>query len=369
MGATTESGALAMIAADGVVGLTSRIEELHRAIADRSFRSPGAAPARAVHDAISGAVYAGLRHAGQAAGAVAAAPLPERAISASPRGAAVQAALNGWLGDRLADPASPLAVQMAVRVAGRDLTLAPAAIADAFPDATGRIVVFTHGLGESEAAWRLRARARGGTYATALRDAHGTTAVFVRANTGLAIADNGVRLADLLEQLVAGWPVEVERIDLIGHSMGGHIGRCACHTAAGRGDAWLDPLAVTVTLGTPHRGAPLEQAAARTAELLGRLPEAAPLGAVIDSRSTGIKDLRVGVDLPAHEGARHYAVAATLTASERHLVARALGDALVLLPSAHHGFAEDVIAHVGGIDHLALLNDPRVEERLLAWLA
>jgi hypothetical protein len=151
--------------------------------------------------------------------------------------------------------------------------------------------------------------------------------------------------------------------------MGGLIGRCACHTAAERGDAWLDALQVTVTLGTPHRGAPLEQAAARTVELLALVPEAAPLGAVIDSRSTGIKDLRVGVDLPAHEGAQHYAIAATLTASERHLVARALGDALVRLPSAHHGFAEDVIAHVGGIDHLALLNDSRVEERLLAWLA
>jgi pimeloyl-ACP methyl ester carboxylesterase len=369
MSATTESGALATIAADGVAGLTSRIEELHRAIADRSFRSPGAAPARAVHDAIAGAVYAGVRGAERAAGAVAAATLPERRLSATPRGAAVQSALNGWLGDRLAAEDSPLAVGMAVRVRGRDLALEPTAIAGAFPDASERIVVFTHGLGESETAWRLRARARGGTYATRLNEQHGTTAVFVRANTGLPIADNGERLADLLERLVAGWPVDVRRIDLIGHSMGGLIGRCACHVAAQRGDAWLDALQVTVTLGTPHLGAPLEQAAARTVELLALVPEAAPLGTTIDTRSAGIKDLRVGLDLPPHEGARHYAVAATLTASERHLVARALGDALVLLPSAHGGFAEDAIAHVGGIDHLALLNDPRVEERLLDWLA
>jgi pimeloyl-ACP methyl ester carboxylesterase len=369
MAATTESGALAALAADGAAGLTTRIEELHRAIADRSFRAPGAAPARAVHDAIAGAVYAGVRRAGRAAGTVAAATLPDRRLSATPRGAAIQSALNGWLGDRLAAQRNPLAVEMAVRVDGRDVALDPAALADAFPDASGRIVVFTHGLGESETAWRRRARARGGTYATALRDAHGTTAVFVRANTGLPIADNGVRLADLFEGLVAAWPVAVERLDLIGHSMGGLIGRCACHTAAERGDAWLRCLRVTVTLGTPHRGAPLEQAAARSAALLALLPEAAPLGAVIDSRSAGIKDLRAGVDLPPHMGARHYAVAATLTASDRHVVARALGDALVRLPSAHHGFAEDVIAHVGGIDHLALLNDPRVERRLLTWLS
>lgn len=369
MGATTESGALATIATDGVAGLTSRIEELHRAIADRSFRSPGAGPARAVHDSIAGAVYAGVRGASRAVGVAAAATLPDRRLSATPRGAAVQSALNGWLGDRLAAEESPLAVRMAVRVDGRDLVLAPEAIGGAFPDATGRIVVFTHGLGESETAWGLRARARGGTYATRLREAHGATAVFVRANTGLPIARNGEQLADLLCALVAGWPVAVERIDLIGHSMGGLIGRSACHVAAERGDGWLDAMQVTVTLGTPHHGAPLEQAAARSVKLLSLLPETAPLGAIIDSRSAGIKDLRVGLDHAHHEGARHYAIAATLTASERHLVARALGDALVLLPSAHGGFAEDVIAHVGGIDHLALLNDPRVEERLVEWLA
>jgi len=374
---TTEAGALAGIAADGFAGLTSRIEELHGAIADRSFRSPGAAPVRVVHDAIAGAVYAGVRGAGRAAGRLADHALPDRRLSATPRGAAVQSALNGWLGDRLEAEHSPLAVPMAIRVGGRDLALEAEAIADAYPDASGRIVVFTHGLGESEDAWRLRARARGGTYATKLRDALGTTAVFVRANTGLPIADNGERLADLLEALVAGWPVQVERIDLIGHSMGGLIGRAACHAGAARGDAWIAPLCVTVTLGTPHFGAPLEQAAARTADALGLVPEAAPIGKVIDSRSAGIKDLREGLDLPLHAPCRHYAIAATLTSSDRHLVARALGDALVLKPSAHGigrggkrtGFLEDAVAHVGGIDHLALLNDPRVGELLLDWLS
>jgi pimeloyl-ACP methyl ester carboxylesterase len=367
--ARSEAGALAAVAADGVAGLTTRIEELHRAIADRSFRAPGSQPARRLHDAIAGPVYTGVRGAGRAAGAIAAAALPDRRLSASPRGAAVQSALNGWLGDRLDADDSPLAVVMAVRAGGRDVPLDPDAIAAAHPHATGRIVVFTHGLGESEDAWRLRARTRGGTYATALRDALGTTAVFVRANTGLPIAANGERLADVLEALAAGWPVAVERIDLIGHSMGGLIGRAACDVAARRGDAWVQRLAVTVTLGTPHHGAPLEQAAAHAAALLSLVPEAAPVGRVIDARSAGIKDLRVGLDLPPHAGARHYAVAATLTASDRHPIAWALGDALVRRHSAHGGLADDAIAHVGGIDHFALLNDPRVEARLLAWLA
>jgi pimeloyl-ACP methyl ester carboxylesterase len=362
---STEPGAVALLAADGVAGLARRAEELHQAIADRAFRTPASAPARALHDAIAATAYASVRGASRAAGAVAAATLPERELTAGPRGAAVQSALNGWMGDRLAANASPLAVTTAIRAHGRDLELTPAAIANAFPDATGRIVVFTHGLGESEAAWRLRATARGATYATTLHDQLATTAVFVRANTGLPIAANGARLAQLLDALVAGWPVEVERIDLVGHSMGGLIGRAAC-TAGG---AWLDHLQVTVTLGTPHHGAPLEQAAQHAVELLDLVPEAAPVARVIDTRSVGIKDLRHGLATERHGEARHYAVAATITQQPRHLLARLVGDALVLLPSAHGGLADDAIAHVGGIDHLALLNDPRVEERLLAWLA
>ncbi len=58
-------------------------------------------------------------------------------------------------------------------------------------------------------------------------------------------------------------------------------------------------------------------------------------------------------------------------------MARALGDALVLKHSAHGigrggrrtGFRDDAVAHVGGIDHIALLNDARVEALLLDWLA
>jgi hypothetical protein len=392
-----EAAALASLAGRGLAGAVRRIEEVHQAIAERSFRSPGAQPSRAVHDTVSGAVYGIVRGGGRLAGAALAAGVEGRDFSGSPRGALVQSALNGLHGDLLEAEDSPLAVSMAVRVKGRDVETTPAALRAAFPDATGRIVVFVHGLGETEAAWTLRAERRGGaTYATRLADEHGVTPVALRFNTGLHISDNGRRLADLLEALVAGWPVAVDRLDLIGHSLGGLVGRSACHVGAGRGDAWIDVVATTIGLGTPHHGAPLEQAVNLLGWLLRRAPESTPLATVLEARSAGIKDLRFGaiceadwvdvdpdallddrrVDVPLHDGARHYAVAATLTADDRHPLARVLGDALVLAPSAHGigrgdrrtGFADEDVHHVGGIAHLGLLNDARVEEQLVRWL-
>jgi pimeloyl-ACP methyl ester carboxylesterase len=398
---THEAAALADLAGRGVAGAVQCVEDLHRAVADRSFGSPGGSASRRVHDAVAGGVYGAVRGAGRLAGSAASSAAARREggaklLSRDARGALVQSALNGFLGDRLAEQDSALAVDMTVRARGEDVAPTAEALAAAFPGATGRIVVFVHGLCETETAWRLRARERGGTYADALAREHGTTAVFVRFNTGLHISENGRLLADLLERLVAGWPAAVDRLDLVGHSMGGLVGRAACHVGSQRGDRWIDAIRVTVTLGTPHHGAPLEQAVNVAGWLLRRAPESAPLASVLELRSAGIKDLRFGaicdddwadcdpdallddrrVDVPLRDGARHYAVAATLTRSDRHPLARVLGDALVLTPSAHGigrgdrrtGFADDDVRHLGGADHLALLNHAEVEALLIDWL-
>jgi pimeloyl-ACP methyl ester carboxylesterase len=377
MAAEREAAALATLAGQGFAGAVRRIEELHRAIAERSFRSPGAQGARAVHDTVASAVYAGVRGGARLAGGAAAVAARDRAISATPRGALVQSALNGFLGDRLDQDRSPLAVATAIRCRGRDVEPTPAGLRAAFPTATHRVVVFVHGLCEDENAWRLRAAQRQGTYATRLEAELGVTPVFVRYNTGLPIADSGRRLAELLERMTAAWPVAVRRIDLVGHSMGGLVGRAACQAGHERDHRWIASLRTTVTLGTPHHGAPLEQAVDAAGRVLRRAPESTPLAEVLDLRSAGIKDLRAGlVDVPLCAGARHYAVAATITSSDRHVVGRALGDTLVLVPSAQGrgrggrrtGFAEDDVRHLAGAHHLALLNHPEVEALLVAWL-
>jgi pimeloyl-ACP methyl ester carboxylesterase len=359
----SELGALADLATEGFDGAVARVAETHAAIAART-------PASGAHDAIARAVYAGVRGTGRVVGAGAAAAIRARGggprLSATPGGRLAQGALNGLYGDRLERAGSALAVPMAVRAGGRDI--APAEVAGAGP----RPVVFLHGLGEDDAAWSLRRGERGGTYATRVLAPLGRTPVTIRYNTGLPIAENGRRLDALLDELVATWPVPVECVALVGHSMGGLVIRAAAHAASERGPdaAWPALVDASVSLGTPHRGAPLEQAVALAARGLGVFPESRAFQTVVDSRSAGIKDLRRGLrdEVPLLPGARHHAVAATLTADAGHPVARAVGDLLVLTASAH-GIDADTLRHVGGHDHFDLLNSPALDELLREWLA
>lgn len=403
---TSELGALAELAADGFGGAVTRVQELHEAVADRSFGTGGPASAacsapRAVHDAIAGSVYATVRGAGVLLGlgasrtvrAVGGGPR----ISDHPRGRLAQGALNGIWGDRLDEAASPLAVPMAVRLDGRDVAAEREAIAAAFPSATARPVVFIHGLCESDAAWSIRAAERGGTYATRVLPEVGGTAVTIRYNTGLRISENGRRLAALLETLVDAWPVSIERLALVGHSMGGLVIRSGGHAGTEGGHRWPALVDTTISLGTPHLGAPLEQAAHLATWALGAVPESRPIAAVLRARSAGIKDLRHGrlvdaewetldadalrgferADVPLLEGARHHVVAATLTESPAHPLARIIGDLLVLTPSAHGlqgrrrvvAFEDESCRHVGGHGHFDLLNSPALDGFLREWLA
>jgi pimeloyl-ACP methyl ester carboxylesterase len=189
----------------------------------------------------------------------------------------------------------------------------------------------------------------------------GAAPVTIRYNTGRSIADNGRTLSLLLDELVATWPVPVERLALIGHSMGGLVIRAA----AEHGETWPALVDATVSLGTPHGGAPLAQAAQLAGRALALVPESRPFGAVLEARSEGIKDLARGLAVDALPDARHLAVAATLSADARHPVGRLAGDLLVLHASAHGIEAEYV--HVGGHDHFDLLNTPALDERLGEW--
>jgi len=257
-------------------------------------------------------------------------------------------------------------------------------------------VVFVHGLMETEFTWRVGAGPDGETYAGRLRRDLDATAVDIRYNTGRHISENGLSLADLIEELVAAWPVEVERIGLIGHSMGGLVARSACHLGAERGDAWVRQVRHSISLGSPHMGAPLAQGVHWASAALHALPETRPLAAFLRRRSAGIRDLRQGSlvdadwrdcdpdalraaacqEVPLLEGATHCFVAATITRSGRHPVGRLLGDCLVLEPSASGRsrtrripFQAEHGMHLGGAHHIALLNHPAVYERLHAWLS
>jgi len=381
----TEVKAAGELAGAALGGATGIVCDVQRGVSRRVFGLLGgiAAPVRMAHDGITGAVHAsvraGMRAVPSGGGRALALTAPPRAaaLADSRPGALALGALNGMWGDRIERDHAPLALGMDLRHDGAE---------------TARIAVFVHGLCETDTAWRLGG---GPTYGERLRTDLGHTPVYARYNTGRHISDNGRALAAALEALVDGWPVPVEELVLVGHSMGGLVARSACHYGERDGMGWTEQLRHVFSLGSPHMGAPLERAVARGSQWLSRLPETAPLARLLTVRSAGVKDLRYGAcleddwsgldpdewgpdrcaDFPFLPTATYYYVGATLARDKDSPLGRIVGDLLVQFPSASGdgplrklAFEIDKGLHLGGVNHLQLLNHPRVYEQMLGWL-
>jgi pimeloyl-ACP methyl ester carboxylesterase len=341
-----------------------------------------------IHDGVSKAVYtsisAGLKGSAKGLRLASEAGIGAE-IENTSRGRFVRAAVNGLIGDRLRDEGSAFCFDMGARVDGRDVVLDRDGIAAAYPAASGQIVVFVHGLSENEAYWNRAARPRTEarrevpekrSYGERLVE-EGWTPVFLRVNTGLPIAENGVAMAALLDRLVTAWPTGVRRIALVGHSMGGLVMRAACAVSTDSESPWTDLVTDVVCLGTPHLGAPLERVVNKGVGALGRLPEAAPFGRILEYRSVGILDLRHGLarDVQNLPNARYRLVAATLTRSPRSVTSGTIGDYLVPYRSAlgrsrggEEMFPGAETLHVPSADHFDLLNHDDVYAAIRAWL-
>ena len=397
-----ELEALGRLGGTAAAGLTSHVEHLHRTIADRSFgpTGPASRPVRVVHDRIAGTVYSAVRGSVRGAGAVAGVALRGAArpggapLGSTPGTNFAIAAVNAVAGHRLDAEASPLRIRTAVRKRGADVPADPEALARAFPAATPKLAVFLHGLGENESTWRLRSGAEGVTYGSRLAADLGHTPVYLRYNTGRHVSDNGVDVSALLTDVVRSWPVPVDEVAIIGHSMGGLVARAACQRGEADGAPWVPLVRHVVYLGSPHAGA----IAARSARYLGwalaKVPETRPYASLLD-HSPGIRDLRYGYvaeddwrdcdagtcledhgsDVPLLASATHHVVSGTLVGDGRTRMGRAVGDLLVQADSAHGrhrhrqpvGFADGV--NRPGLHHFDLLNHPDVYEVVRDWLA
>ncbi|GGK36737.1 lipase family alpha/beta hydrolase [Nocardia camponoti] len=394
-----EVQALTRLAGDEFVSAVDGIADIHRAISDRVFATlrlglgPAADPVKIVHDAITDGVYAIVSGSGSVVGEVASAvavpgvPAPSRTVW----GAGVLAAVQGLIGDTLADNAPILSTPMTFRVDGAPIR--PDVLAAYSPTPTAKLVVSVHGLVETEHAWRLGGEA---TYGDRLATDLGYTPLFLRYNSGLHISENGAQLSELLADVVAHWPVPVEEICLIGHSMGGLVARSACHQAAEAGADWVSWVRQIICLGSPHLGAPLEQAVHYAAAALDHFPETRPLSRLLKRRSAGIRDLRrgslvdedwadldadalrtrVAAEVPLLPSIDHYFVTATVTRSPRHPLGRLIGDGLVLSGSGsgrgdarRMGLGEVNGMHVPGAHHFGLLNHDSVYQALRSWLS
>ena len=393
--------AAAQLAAQATQGVINITEGVHQSVRRRLGFSSGASDEQA--SGLTGQIYQGVRGVAHIVGhgldgALAALlPLvdnPADHPEASPAREAVLAALNGVLGDRLQSFGNPLAQAMELRQGGLALPLAPAALkAQLGEQASPHLLLLVHGLSMNDTQWRRSGHDHGEFLAQAL----GCTPVYLRYNTGLHTSTNGRELAMQLERLVAAWPVPLERITIVGHSMGGLVARSAVQVAREAGQRWPGLLRELVFLGTPHHGAPLERAGHGVDLLLASSPHTAPFARLGKIRSAGITDLRHGhvqdadwqgrgrfespedhrVPLPLPEGVACFAVAATLAGQRGLLADRLTGDGLVPLNSAlgqHDDPARRLVFAKGSqfiayrTGHLDLLSSNQVAAQLLTWL-
>lgn len=398
--------AVAQLATQATLGGTRMAEGVHQSVWGTLGAPGGRHPGRT--RGITGLVYQCVHGVTQWVGkgldAVLAKLEPlfasaELSQTESPQRLALVAALNGVLGDRLVEGNNPLALPMTLHLHGSplDRRSKPAA-----SEVSPKVLVLIHGLCMNDLQWQPPQQSENDAkqysdYGAELSAKQGFTPVYVRYNTGLHTSNNGQLLAQQLEQLLAHWPVAVEELTVIAHSMGGLITRSAYAVATAKNMQWPQKLKNIVFLGTPHHGAPLERAGNWVDVLLGSTPYSRPFAKLGQLRSAGITDLRYGhvleadwlghdrfrrkpdrrTPLPLPEDVACFSVAATLAAPRSLLAERLLGDGLVPLRSAlgQHDTPEHTLAFpktaqhiIYRMNHMELLHSPLVTPLLLKWI-
>lgn len=377
--------------------VTDAAEQGHRAVVHRL------APARRSLGGPSHAAYDRIREVGDAAfvavdqlvGLVAAL-LPLRGLDIERNRLALLSAVNGAFGDRLAAAGNPLALDMSLRrVDGEQVLLTPDGLRTALGQPRKRLVILIHGLGMNDQQWR---RPGGSDFGSRLAAEQGYSALYLRYNSGLHISENGRELACLLERLVEVYPRRLERLVLVGHSMGGLVARSAGHYGREADYRWARKLTELVCLGSPHLGAPLERLGNAITAGLTRTQATAPLAQIGRLRSAGVKDLRYGflVDedwrgrdpdqlervaprsLEPLAGVRQYLAAASLGRRHGDFADRWFGDLLVPVKSATVTSAKPSRAlHARdqdgriffGMNHFEIMYHPQVYTTLASWLS
>jgi pimeloyl-ACP methyl ester carboxylesterase len=389
---------LARLGFDATIAVTNLVENMHQTIASRAgILGPGQdLPTRG----ITGLVYRVVRGTTRVAG-LGVDHLTSllnqgqtNSSQSSPEREAVISAMCGVWGDHMAETHNPLAIQMSFRVQGQPLSLSRAAIQQCIPQAKARLLVLVHGLCMNDLQWQRK----GHDHGEALGNALGMTPLYLHYNTGLHVSQNGEAFSKALQTLVEQWPVPVEELVVIGHSMGGLVARSACHHAEAAGFGWLATLRSLVCLGTPHHGAPLERGGQLIDSLLGNSPYLAPFARLGKGRSAGISDLRFGnvqtADWSAHRkhdqkvderlptplplSVQTYLVAAVQAQRLDDARNAWIGDGLVPLASALGEHASAAMALVvpdshkqvvTRSNHWDLLNSPEVYQQMLAWFS
>ena len=389
------------LATQATTGVTRIVEGVHQSVWSTMGFPGGPAPGKT--RGITGLVYKTVHKITRATGISAdtviaglhtLSPPAQNKVPESTGRQAFLSALNGVMGDRLEEDNSPFAIPMTLRygdeIVNRQTRLP-------IPDVSDKILLLIHGLCMNDLQQQARHKRYPAEHGEALASALGYSPIYLRYNSGLNISLNGRELSAQLEQVHKSWPVEIEELTVVAHSMGGLLIRSALHDARRQRMHWPGKIRNIVFLGTPHHGAPLERIGNCLDVILDSMPYTKPFSALGQLRSAGITDLRYGNVLhedwyghdrfqpkpdkrqlvPLPETVNCYTVAATVAEKRSTLADRLIGDGMVPLRSAlgQHDEAQKTLTFAKSsrwiayrTNHMQLLYSPEVISQVMQWL-
>jgi pimeloyl-ACP methyl ester carboxylesterase len=369
---TNQLRAAAKLVTQATIGVTNIAEGVHRSIKRTMLLEKKSLATTATTSGLTGLIYQSIRGTTHlVSGAIDKALLAIEPMLSQTDSAAVEsyshqaflAALNGVVGDRLAEDNNPLATIMSLRYARG----ASSAI-------KSNILLVIHGLCMNDLQWTSTHEGVETNHAEAVANAHGFTPIYLRYNTGKSIEENGAELSLKLEALISTWPTVINEINVLAHSMGGLVIRSAMHHADQSASKlqWRKNLKRIAFLGTPHHGAPLEKAGHWIDLLLGSTPYSKPFVALTKLRSVGINNLRDGLTHSLPKKVALLAVAGCATAKRNKATDHISGDGLVSVNSAlgtDLGFKQEDTRVFLKMNHMQLLSRPEVAEPLIKFFA
>jgi len=310
-------------------------------------------------------------------------------------------ALNGLVGDKLREKDSPLALTMGFYHKNKRVALTNNQLKHLQPKVTSKVVILIHGLSSHEQMWAFPdslkpdAAPEDVSYGSLLAKDLDYTPLYVRYNSGLHISENGRNLASLIQDLVDVYPIDIEEIVLIGHSLGGLLIRSACYYGEKQNHEWQNKVSKAFYLGTPHLGTSWEDATDGLYQWLSQHshPFARKVSNIYAGRSSAIQDLRharlidedwqnnvaTSTPIPWLKGAEHYFIVGTMHSNADHPINGLIGDMLVPATSAtavcpirkdmpKPPNVEKNCAIVSGLNHVKLAYSEEVYKCIHQWV-
>ena len=381
---------------DATIGVTDLVEAMHKRVVHPPFLP--STPIQHLITSIANITYKNVRRSTQFIGGGLDKILGKLTpmigeIKTTDDREAIRSVLNGIVGDYLEEKENPLKITMQFRVRSKAISLDSRSLYATYSNINGKILLMVHGSCMNDIQWTQKEHNHGSALATALDK----TPIYLHYNSGCHISSNGQNLNELLEKLVQNWPVPVEEIVIIAHSMGGLVTRSALYYGQQQQQTWTKYLKKMIFLGTPHHGAHLERIGNYLDVILESIPYTKPFARLGKIRSAGVTDLRFGnlidedwqgIDrfeiqgdqrqyIPLPKQIECYSIAAVQEKAKVSVSSRRVGDGLVAIKSAlgeHNNpdkslnFKKKNTWVVYENSHIDLLSNPKVYAKIKEWL-